>query len=232
MSERDEKLEKFVDNWLASTVTPKVEKYLEDNREEIVRRYGADKPHIDVVREKLHREQPVEVIDPIDVALELREAIEAVKRRNFVLPLAMFHIGGLFDRFEMILGKRDVPLSLKESFRSMVAAEDGLKPHKPRLKKIDEVLEAPISTIEDSYAEEDDLTQVELVDWLLNVYPTLPNEIVAAMKPRTIRNKKPDEWTADDKRYYGRTRLMKEATRIAREHGRPVFGDHGVKKIK
>ena len=232
MSERDFKLEEFVDDLLASTVTPKVEGFLKENRKEIVDRYGTDKPDIDVVRQKLHQNQPSQIINPIDVALELRDAIRAVERRNFVLPLAMFHIGALFSYFEVCLEERDVPRSLKESYRKMAAAEDGLKPHKPRQKKIDEVLEEPIRKIKDSYEEGDDATQVELTDWLLDVYPNLIDDIVEAMSPRTIRKKKPDEWTADDKRYYARKILMRAVTPIAREYGRPVFGDRGVNKSK
>jgi hypothetical protein len=232
MAERDARLERFVNGWLASVVTAKIEGFLKEKREEIVERYGTDKPHIDVVREKLHQQQPSQIVNPIDVALELRDAIEAVRRRSFLLPLAMFHIGALFSYFEVCLKERDVPTSLKESYRRMAAAEDGLRAHEERQKKIEEVLAEPIIIIRTSYEEDDEATQDIITDWLLGVYPTLIDDIVEAMNPRTIRKKKPDEWTADDKRYYARKRLMKEVTRIAREYGRPVFGDPGVKKSK
>ena len=114
----------------------------------------------------------------------------------------------------------------------MVATEDGRKPHEPRLKKIDEVLADPIRIVEDSYAEGDNSTQVELTDWLLGINPKLIDDIVEAMNPKTIRKKKPGEWTADDKKYYARKRLMKEFTRIARKHGKPVYGDPGIRKGK
>lgn len=231
MSERDAKLEEFVDDLLASTVTPKVERFLKEKREEIVKRYGTDKPHIDVVREKLHQKQPSQVIDPIDVALELRDAIEAVERRSISLPLAMFHIGALFSYFEVCVENRDLPKVLQEIIRRKRAAEDGLKPHEQRLARIDEVLAQPKRIVEDSYAEGDDFTQVEATDWLLRLYPSLIDEIVEATNPRTIKNKTSDEWSADDKKYHARKRLMQELTPIARRYGR-VFGDPGVKKSK
>jgi len=231
MSERDAQLEELVDSLLASTVTPKVEGFLKEKRTEIVERYGTDKPHIDVVREKIHQKQPSQVIKPIDVALELRDAIEAVERRNFILPLAMFHIGALFSYFEVCLEDRDVPSSLKESYRRMAAAEDGRKPHEPRQERLKKLLDDHLRTIEDSYLEGDDFTQVEATDWLLGLYPELIKKIIKIMEPPTIRTRRRDEWTADDEKYYARKILMKNVKPISEKYGR-VFGHPGVRKSK
>lgn len=147
------------------------------------------------------------------------------------LELLMYNIGLFWGYFAEHTGIVKLPVDLEERYRSKRATEDGRKPHEPRLKKIDELIAEPRRIIEHSYEEGDDFTQVEATDWLLRLDPDLIDEIVEAMNPRTIRKKKPDEWTADDKRYYARKRLMKELTPIARRYGR-AFGDHGVKKIK
>jgi hypothetical protein len=234
LSERDEKHKEIVDDWLARAVTPKVERYLEDNREKIVERYGTDKPHIDLVRKRRYPTKPSESsesADPIDIALELRDAIEAVERRSFVLPLAMHHIGGLLAYFEVCLRDRDVPRSLME--KHMKEMTGMLRREKETSKKedLDEILAGPLWEVEEAWKGGNERTHIQMAEWILEEYPHLVEGIVDIKKPPLIKGKKREDWTWEDKYYNARQTLIKEIKKIDKKHDfNRVFGKKGVKK--
>lgn len=212
---------------LASTVTPKVERYLEDHREEVIELYGTDEPSIDVVRERLNEEQPSQIINPIDVALELIDAIEAVKRRSIVLPLAMFHIGTLYCYFEVCLEDRKVPEILHESFSLQRARAYGQKPSKRKKAKLDKLLEPHLKKVRGEYEGGLDEPHHTYTRMYLNVHPELIEEIVATNDPRTINSKEREAWTEKDLEDYAVRILRGKISPIAREFGYR-FGDKDV----
>jgi hypothetical protein len=230
MSERDAQLEELVDSLLASTVTPKVEGFLKEKRKEIVKRYGTDKPHIDVVRKRRYPTKPSESpesADPIDVALELRDAIRAVEQRNFVLPLAMFHIGALFSYFEVCVEERNVPEILHESYSRQRASAYGRKPSERKEAELDKALAPHLKTIRREYEKGERMPHHIYTQWYLNVHPKLIDEIVEINNPRTINSKKREAWTKEDLEDYAVRILREEISPIAREFG-CRFGDKGV----
>ncbi len=233
MAERDAEFERFVDSFLASTVKPKVERFLEEKRKEIVERYGTDKPHIDDVRKRRYPTKPSESsesADPIDLALELRDAIEAVGRRRLLLPFAMFHIGALFSYFELCLMDskvRDLPPSVKDYFRKMAAVEDGRRPSEQREAKLNALLAPHEEKVRKEYEGGEREPHHTFTRMYLNVHPDLIEGIVEVNNPRTINSKKREVWTEKDKYDYA-SRIFKERIRpIAAEFG-CRFGDKGV----
>jgi hypothetical protein len=173
----------------------------------------------------------VEVIETIDVALELRDAIEVVKQQSIVSPLAMFHIGGLFGHFEVIEQNRKAPTRLKEKHMREMVSILRKEAEADKKEDLDEILARPLSEVEEAWEGGDERTHIQMAEWILEEYSHLVEGIVEIKKPPRIRGKKRKDWTWEDKYHNAKQTLRKETKKIADERDfNRVLGKKGVKK--